>query len=30
VADATGLSGASTTDMPFEILLTLMHGDGLI
>ena len=30
VADATGLAGAATTDMPFEILLTLMHGDGLI
>ena len=30
VADATGLAGATTTDMPYEILLTLMHGDGLI
>jgi len=28
--DATGLAGSSTTDMPYEILLTLMHGDGLI
>ncbi len=30
VADATGLAGATTTDMPYEILLTLMHSDGLI
>ncbi|HEY7974222.1 MAG TPA: hypothetical protein VID72_02670, partial [Ktedonobacterales bacterium] len=30
VADATGRAGAATTDMPFEILLTLMRGDGLI
>jgi pimeloyl-ACP methyl ester carboxylesterase len=30
VVDATGLAGSATTDMPYEILLTLMHGDGLI
>jgi pimeloyl-ACP methyl ester carboxylesterase len=30
VADATGRAGGATTDMPYEILLTLMHGDGLI
>ena len=30
VADATGRAGAATTDMPDEILLTLMRGDGLI
>ena len=30
VADATGRAGSATTDMPYEILLTLMHGDGLI
>jgi hypothetical protein len=30
VVDATGLAGGVTTDMPYEILLTLMHGDGLI
>lgn len=30
VVDATGLAGVSTTDMPYEILLTLMRGDGLI
>ena len=30
VADATRRAGATTTDMPYEILLTLMHGDGLI
>ena len=30
VADTTGRAGAATTDMPDEILLTLMRGDGLI
>lgn len=30
IADETGLAGGATTDMPYEILLTLMHGDGLI
>lgn len=30
LVDATGLAGAPTTDMPYEILLTLMHGDGLV
>lgn len=30
VADATGHAGATSTDMPYEILLTLMRGDGLI
>ncbi|HEX6799002.1 MAG TPA: Ig-like domain-containing protein [Ktedonobacterales bacterium] len=30
VHDATGLAGSQTTDIPFEILLILMHGDGLI
>ncbi|HEX9036712.1 MAG TPA: hypothetical protein VF808_06930 [Ktedonobacterales bacterium] len=30
VVDATGLAGSATTDMPYEILLTLMHGDTLI
>ncbi len=30
VHDATGLAGTQATDIPFEILLILMHGDGLI
>lgn len=30
VADSTHLAGTATTDMPYEILLVLMHGDGLI
>lgn len=30
LVDATGHAGAAMTDMPYEILLTLMHGDGLI
>ncbi|MDE3231102.1 MAG: hypothetical protein KGO05_14585 [Chloroflexota bacterium] len=30
VADATGRAGSAMTDMPYEILLTLMHSDGLI
>jgi hypothetical protein len=30
VHDATGVAGSQTTDIPFEILLILMHSDGLI
>jgi hypothetical protein len=30
IADASGLAGSPTTDMPYEILLTLMQSDGLI
>ena len=30
VHDQTGLAGTQSTDIPFEILLILMHGDSLI